>query len=165
MKYVFIFLIFFSIQKGFAQIDSASQTVTVQFPVKGIVLYGFKLSVSSNWADRKAPDALLPLIGSGTQPDSVINVTVKAGTLSDFLGWLITQSYGAANAPVRSILSNSPAIAGYTALTSQIVAKANGNTAEKAAATYVVSRYNAYQQELTNQYNTAYAAGLAWIRN
>lgn len=163
-KILFASLLLLSIQ-SFAQIDSASQTITVLLPVKGIVLYGYKQSISADWSQRKAPDVLLPLIGSGNQPDSVVAVVTKAGILVDWLNWLQTQPYGAANAVIRSILSNSPAITGYTALTTQVVNKANGNSSEKLAATYVVNRYNFFQAYLTDQYNQAYVAGLAWIRN
>lgn len=158
-------LLFASCLSAFSQIDSAAQTITVLLPVKAIKLHGYKLSSELNWTQRKAPDALLPLIGSGNNLDSVVTVVVKAGVLADFVRWLLWQPYGAGMVPIRSILSNVPSITGYTALTSQITTKANGNTSEKAAATYIIGRYNIYIAELTDAYNQALANGEAWIRN
>lgn len=165
MKKILFLLALFIAVRSSAQIDSAGQNITVLLPVKGVVLYGYMLSTRLDWSQRKAPDVLAGLIGSGNQPDSVVTVVTKAGQLGDFLNWLQSQPYGSANAVIRSILSNSPAITGYTALTTQVVNKANGNSSEKAAATYIVSRYNFYQAYLTDQYNRAYAAGLVWITN
>lgn len=165
MKSILILFALFIALKSSAQTDSTQLTITVNLPVKAVVLYGYRLSQQYDWTQRKAPDALLPLIGSGNQPDSIVTVTTKSGILTDWLNWLTLQPYGSANAVIRSILSNSPSITGYTALTTQVTTKASGNSSEKGAAQYVVYHYNLYQQDLTDAYNRAYSAGLTWIRN
>lgn len=165
MKKILATLLVFSCLQSFAQIDSASLTLSVQLPVKGIVLYGAYVSEVPSWSERKTPDALLPLIGSGTKPDSLVNVTVKAGTLFTFIQKMLSERYGAIYTPAQSIFNNNPVITGYTGLFSQIVTKANGNTSEKAAATYVVNQYNAYTSALTSAYNDTYTRGVNWIRN
>jgi hypothetical protein len=164
MKYVFLFLLFVSL-KSSAQVDSSNLTITVQLPVKAIVLYGNYISESVTWAERKTPDILLPVIGSGTKPDSLVTVVVKTGPLFMFISRVISERYASINTVALSIFNNSPAITGYTALFTQISAKAAGNTSEKAAATYLVNRYNSYTAVLSSAFTEMYNRGLAWIRN
>lgn len=163
-KTLFAILIFLSF-KSTAQIDSATATITVLLPVKGIVLYSNNLSQTFDWAYRKLPDQILPLIGSGNQPDSVVTVSLTAGRLLNFVNWLMSERYGAVNAVARSIMNNSPSIPGYTALVTQVSTLAAGNGSQKAAATYVLNQYTIYTNTLTNLYNSYYANGLNWIKN
>jgi hypothetical protein len=151
--------------KSIAQTDTASSPITVLLPVKAVVLYGYYLSQNPNWSDRKAPDQIVSLIGSGNQPDSVVTVTMQAGKLATFATQLIGDRYGSLGATAKSILSNSPAITGYTALSTQIGTKASTSGAQKDAATYVKNKYNAYLQTMSDLYDQMYAAGLSWIRN
>lgn len=165
MKKLLFGLTFIISISSFAQTDSAKQTITVKLPVKAIVLYGTYLSQQPNWEDRKAPDQLQALVGSGTQLDSVVNVTVAAGKLATFVTQLMGDRYGALSAVNRSIFNNTPAITGYTALTTQINTIATGNTSQKAAAIYVINAYNAYTANLSTLYDQMIATGLAWIRS
>jgi hypothetical protein len=169
MKSLFLSLCLFLSIGVFAQEDSTSQyansNITITIPVKAVVLYAAYLSESPNWVDRKAPDYFQTIIGSGTQPDSLITVVIKAHQLSTFAIRLTGERYGVSSAVNRSIFNNSPSIPGYTALFTQVVNKANGVTSEKGAAMYVRDKYNAFSATMTNLYNEYYNKGLDWIRN
>jgi hypothetical protein len=142
-----------------------NSTISVQVPVKAVVLYAYYMSQYPSWENRKAPDYFLTIIGTGTKPDSLVNVTVTADNLAVFAMKLSAERYGTINTTARSIFNNSPAISGYTALFTQVANKANGNTGEKGAAQYVVAKYNAYSTSLTNHGLEMYQSGLDWIRN
>lgn len=162
MKKAILFALLLISIKSFSQSDA----VTVKLPVKAIVLYGDYLSkFYLNWDERKTPDALLPLIGSGTQPDSVVNVTTSGAKLSNFIIQLLQYDYGTIATTARSILSNSPSIPGYTALTTQITTIANGNTSQKAAAQSIITNYTAFTQSQTDKYNSMYNNGIYFIQH
>lgn len=164
MKKILLILLLFAF-KAQAQTDTANSPITVLLPVKGVVLCGYYLSQNPNWNDRKAPDAMASLIGSGTQPDSIVTVTMSAVKLATFASQLLSERYGAAGTVARSILSNTPSITGYSALSTQINAKASGSTSQKDAAIYVKNKYNAYLQTMSDLYDQMYSSGLNWIRN
>lgn len=164
MRQILFALLFFTAQQTFAQIDSASQTITVQLPVKAIVLQSAFWSETPTWADRKAPDQMLTLIGSGTQPDSLVTVSIKASQLLSFVKRLASERYGMIGTTARSILNNVPSITGYTNLVSQITTKATSGT-QQAAANYIKNGYTAYSAILSALYDEYYQKGLDWIRN
>jgi hypothetical protein len=163
MKYILFILLFFSMQKSFAQ-DSASQNITVLLPVKALVLQGAFMSENPNWSERKTPDLLASLIGSGTQPDSLVTVTMKAGMLLNFIRRLSGERYGMIGTTARSILNNVPSITGYTNLLSQINAKANSG-GQQVAANYIKNGYQAYADILAALYSEYYQRGVDWIKN
>lgn len=164
MKHILLSLLIFSLRAS-AQTDSASMSITVQLPVKAVIMYGYYISETPAWSERKTPDILKPLIGTGTKPDSLVNATVQAGPLFYFITRVISEKYESIRTIAQSIFNNSPAITGYTALFTQITGKANGNTSEKAAATYLINRYNAYTIALTSYYTEMYGRGLSFIQN
>lgn len=143
--------------------DIPNSPITIQIPLKAVVLYASYMSQSPSWENRKAPDYLLTVVGANTNPDTLVNVTIQAQQLADFAIRLTGENYGIINIVARSIFNNSPAIPGYTALFTQVVAKANGTSSEKDAAAYVVDRYNSYTQSMTDLYNQIYQNGLNFI--
>jgi len=163
-KIIIIILVFLSV-KSTAQVDSTTLPITVTIPVKAVILYGYYLSQSFAWADRKAPDQINALVGSGTLPDSLTTVTLAAGKLSTFAINLLSDRYGALSTVNASIFSNSPSIPGYTALFSQVNTIANGAGSQKAAGTYVKNQYNNYVATMAALYTQMQAAGLSWIKN
>lgn len=147
------------------QMSHQYEVVTVTLPVKAIVLYAYYFQEKFDWANRKAPDSYKPLIGSGTKPDSLVTVTVPAINLSDFIDHVYGERYGAISSYAQSVFNNTPSIAGYTALFTQVVTIANGNTSQKNAANYMIWRYNKYTGNLSNLINQYYAKGLYWIQH
>lgn len=140
-------------------------TITITIPVKALVLYAYYMSVNPSWENRKVPDYLITIIGNRTNPNDLVTLTVDANQLLNFIFSISDDRYTKIGDAVRSIFSNSPAIAGYTALFTQIVAKANGTSSEKDAAAYLVEKYNAYTQAMTDLYNQMYQNGLNFIHN
>lgn len=174
-KIITVIAIFISLSSS-AQLDStgiadsiqmshANDVITVTLPVKAIVLYAYYFSQKFDWANRKAPDSYKPLIGTGTQPDSLVTVSVQAVNLSNFINNVYGERYGAISSYAVSVFMNSPPIAGYTALFTQVTNIANGAGSQKAAANYMIWRYNKYTGNLTNLINQYYAAGLYWIQH
>lgn len=82
-------------------------------------------SLELTWETRKAPDALRTAVGSGTRPDSVFTVTLRAGLLQRAMENLLTRPLLLAIADYRSIFLNQPSVTGYTALATQITNQAN----------------------------------------
>lgn len=164
MKFFFFLLVLFSLNAA-AQVDSADRTITVQLPVKGVVLYGTYIAEVPSWKMRKIPDVLHPLIGTGTKPDSLVTVTVPANSLYSFINRILNERYGAIYPVAQSIFHNAPAITGYTGLFQQITVKANGNGSEKAAATWIRNRYLSYDSALQAFYNELYQKGVNWIKD
>lgn len=147
------------------QLSHQYEAITVKLPVKAVILYAYYFQKDFDWANRLAPDAYKPIIGSGTQPDSIVTVTVQAKNLSDFIDNVYAERYGAILNYAQSVFNNSPAIAGYTALFTQIVNISNGNTSQKNAANYMIWRYNKYTGNLSNLINQYYTKGLYWIQH
>ncbi len=153
-----------------AQSDSLMNTykdkpISIKVPLKAVVLYANYAAETMTWERRKEPDYYKPLIGSGTKPDSLINITLSASALAEFAIRLTGERYGGIDAINHSIFNNSPAITGYTALFTQVVTIANGAGAQKNAAEYVVWKYNQYSATMTNMANEMYIKGLNWINN
>ena len=163
-KIIVLIAILLSLQSQ-AQIDTSLSNVTVLLPVKALVIYSYYLSTQPNWADRKAPDRIIALVGTGTLPDSLVTITFQAGKLNNFITRLILERHNVLTAFNKSIFNNNPSIVGYTGLLTQISNKAAGAGLQKDAATFVQNNYNAYNQALTDVYNNMYASGLAWINN
>ncbi|RZL08920.1 MAG: hypothetical protein EOO89_22130, partial [Pedobacter sp.] len=123
MKKAILFLsILFSLTVT-AQVDQDSlmntyknNTLSIKVPVKAVVLYANYASETVSWERRKEPDYYKPLIGSATKPDSLVNITISATNLAEYVCRLTGERYGAINAVASSIFNNSPAITGYTAL-------------------------------------------------
>lgn len=147
------------------QNSHANELITVKLPVKAVVLYAYYFSRNFDWNNRLAPDGYKGLIGSGTHPDSIVTVTVAAKNLSDFVDNVTGERHGAIKDYAESVFNNTPAIAGYTALFSQVVTISNGNTSQKNAANYMIWRYNRYTGNLTNLINQYYSKGLYWIQH
>lgn len=147
------------------QMSHQNEVITVTLPVKAVVLYAYYFQRNFDWANRLAPDGYKGLIGSGTHPDSLVTVTVPAKELSDFIDNVYGERYGAISAYAQSVFNNTPAISGYTALFTQVVTIASGNTSQKNAANYMIWRYNRYTGNLTNLINDYYNKGLYWIQH
>lgn len=167
-KILLIILVFISLN-SFAQ-DSLMNTykdnpITFKIPVKGVILYAYYFQQNFNWNNRLAPDSYKPIVGSGTQLDSVVTVTTTADQLSTFVINVIAERYGAIYNTAQSIFYNNPAITGYTGLFSQITTIANGSGSQKNAASYVVYKYNQYTQTMTDLTNNMMNTGLYWIQH
>lgn len=165
MKKIIIAILILTSLNSEAQTDSTTLPITVILPVKAVVLYGSMLNDNPNWKDRKAPDYMVTLIGSGNLPDSIVNVTITAGKMLSFVIWLNQKTYGIIDPVSRSIFNNSPSMPGYTALFTQITNISNGAGAQKGTANYIISQYNLFVATQTALYNQAYTNGLTWIRN
>ena len=154
---------------AFSQPDSTSiyadSSITVVIPKKTIWAYAYYISESPAWSNRKIPDQLKLLIGSNNLPDSLINVSIRAGNLVNFLNRLQAERNEAVRDFYRSVLLNTPAIGGYTALQTQIINKANGNSSEKLAATYIKDKFLEYQAALQVLWNEQISRGLNWIKD
>ena len=171
MKKLFLFAaILFSLNAS-AQSDStiesyANNMLPLKLPVKAIALYAYYFSRNFSWDNRKAPDTYKALIGSGTKPDSLVNVTITAKDLTEFLNHLQGERHGAVAAYNNSIFNNIPSIPGYTSLVNQVVGISNtGNQNQKNGAQYVITKYGAYSTNLTNMINQYYTEGIFWIQH
>ena len=120
----------------------ADSNITVQLTQRSSYWIGQYIQTSFNWKDRLAPDVLRPYVGSGTRPDSVFTVTMRASYLTGLLERLLSAPTAVAYADYNSIIFNQPAVVGYVALANQVVIKANGNTSEKQVSQWVVDYYN-----------------------
>lgn len=170
MKQIFLSIAILFSLNSFAQTDSllqtyADKTITVKIPLKGVVLYANYAAEKMTWDNRNAPDGFKPLIGSGTKPDTLINVTITAGQLAEYIIRLTGERYGVIHEVVNSLFHNSPVIVGYTDLFTQVVTKANGNGTEKNAAQYVVWRYGKYSDTMDDLILQYWNKGLNWIQH
>jgi hypothetical protein len=168
-KILLIILVFISLS-SFGQSDSLMNTykdnpITFKIPVKGVILYAYYFQQNFDWKNRLAPDSYKPIIGSGTQLDSVVTVTTTADQLSSFVIHVIAERYGAIYNTAQSIFYNNPVITGYTGLFIQITNIANGTGSQKNAASYVIYKYNQYTQTMTDLTNQMMSTGLYWIQH
>lgn len=175
-KILFLAAIIFSLTAT-AQTDSthykdsvlnsyANNLLPLKMPVKAIALYAYYFSRTFKWENRLAPDSYKALIGSGTKPDSLVNVQISAKNLTEFAQNLQGERYGAVYNYAKSIFENQPAIPGYTSLIGQILGlSATGTQDQKNGAQYVITKYGAYSGNLQSLINGYYEQGLKWIRN
>lgn len=147
------------------QQSHALELITVKIPVKAVALFGYYNLQYFTYAKKDLPAAYKPFAGSGTKPDSLVIVTITAKDLSDFIDNVMGERYGAIKDYAESVFNNTPPITGYTALFTQIVTIANGNSGQKNAANYMIWRYNRYTSNLTNLINQYYSKGLYWIQH
>jgi hypothetical protein len=82
-------------------------------------------SIQINADNRKLPDVLTRFVGSGTRPDSIFTVTLRAGLIRDGLELILTRPLLLAYNDYRSIMLGQPTISGYTRLDTQIINQAN----------------------------------------
>ena len=144
----------------------ANNLLPLKLPVKAIALYAYYFSRNFKWENRLAPDSYKALIGSGTKPDSLVNVTISAKNLTEFLNNLQGERHGAVAAYNNSIFNNIPSIPGYTSLVNQVVGIRNtGNQNQKNAAQYVIVKYTAYTDNLQSLINQYYQQGIYWIQH
>lgn len=170
MKKIFLAIAILISINSFAQSDSldqyANNVLPLKLPVKAIALYAYYFSRDFDWSKRLAPDGYKPLIGSGTKPDSLVNVNITAQQLTQFAQNLQGERYGAVYNYARSIFENSPSISGYTSLITQILTlAANGTQDQKNGANYVITKYSAYSNNLTDLINGYYQQGIYWIQH
>jgi hypothetical protein len=146
--------------------EYSKKNIALTLPLKGIVLYAYYASEVITWDRRREPDAFKSLIGSGTKPDSLINVTVNGKLIADFVIRLMGERHGVIDGVIKGVLNNSPAIPGYTSLVNQVGAKlVNGTANEKKAAEYIIWRYNKHSTLLNSITNSYWQLGLDWINN
>jgi hypothetical protein len=111
-------------------------------------------SIVLDWTNRKAPDDFRLAVGSGTRPDSVFTVTIKAGLLQRTLENLLTRPlllvYDDYRAIVLGRQANNNLIPGYTRLDTQISAQAN---AGNGAAIWLRDWYTERLGQFQNAYN------------
>ena len=118
--------------------DSA---ITLTLTQRAALYYAGAIMQQFDWKHRNAPTDLKNFIGNGTNLDSLFTINVNAGVLWMMIERIsgVSMMYGLSD--WRSIMDNQPAISGYTALTTQVVAKANGAGAQKNVAQWIVNRY------------------------
>jgi hypothetical protein len=144
----------------------ANNLMPLKLPVKAIALYAYYFSRDFKWANRLAPDAYKVLIGSGTKPDSLVNVSLTAKNITEFAQNLQGERYGAVYNYARSIFENTPAIPGYTSLITQLLTLGiTGTPDQKNGFTYVNTKYGAYSTNLTDMINQYYTQGIYWIQH
>jgi hypothetical protein len=107
-------------------------------------------SIDLSWDNRKAPDAFRLAVGSGTRPDSVFTVTIRAGLLQRTLENLLTKPLLLVYNDYRSIILNQPSIPGYTRLDTQIITQANQG---RGAAIWLRDWYNSRVSQFTAAYD------------
>lgn len=148
MKYTLIFLLAASLNVS-AQ-NYADSTITLQLTQR--VAYWVAKGITITADTRKTPDILTGYVGSGTQPDSLFTVTLKAGLLRNGLELLLTRPLLLTLTDYNSIILGVPAIPGYTSLKNQIVSKANGNSDEKQTAIWLRDWYIERESHFATQY-------------
>ena len=145
----------------------ANNLMPLKIPVKAIGLFAnyFKQN-NAVWENRLKPDFFKPYIGSGTKPDSLVNISLTAKEITEFAQNLQGERYGAVYNYARSIFENSPAITGYTPLITQLFTLGISGTADqKNGFTYINVKYGAYSTNLTNLINQYYNQGIDWIKH
>jgi hypothetical protein len=140
----------------------ADSTITLQLTQR--MAWWVAKGISINADNRKEPDPLKNFVGSGTRPDSVYNVTLKARLLRDGLELLLTRPLLLSINDYNSIILNSPAISGYTSLKSQIVTRAAGSTNQKQVATWLRDWYLSRENDMLNLYNEEKAKVLKLVQ-
>ena len=136
-KFTFIFLTFISFATA-AQ-NYADSLVTIKGTQR--LAWWITKSIQLNLDTRKLPDVLKNFVGNGTKPDSVFTVTLKAGLLRDGMELLLTKPLLLSINDYNSLILNTPAITGYTALGTQLTAIAN-NGQQKNTARWLLDWYN-----------------------
>lgn len=116
--------------------------ITVQLTQRAAYYVGNYVRTQNVWGNRLAPEQLRPFIGSGTNPDSLFTVTVKADFITGMLEGLLGSPAQVSTDDRRSIVFNDPAVPGYTALATQVVGLASGNGPQKLVAQFIVDYYN-----------------------
>ena len=109
---------------------------------------------------KKLITYLLLLIGINASAQ-VMQVNTTPGALE----LLIAQPLQVVYSDYRSIMTNSPAIAGYTALPTQITTIANGNGAQKQTAIWIRDTYLARVANFDALYTEQKNKVLEWVKD
>jgi hypothetical protein len=108
-------------------------------------------SIQLNADTRKLPDVLKNFVGSGTRPDSVYTVTLKAGLLRDGMELLFSRPLLLSLPDYNSLILGQPAVSGFSNLGTQLTAIAN-NGAQRNTAQWLLSWYNGRVNDYSNLY-------------
>jgi hypothetical protein len=165
-KLLFIAFVFIGVSASAQNYNDS--TVTVQLTQRAAWYIGYhikSLSGDNMWNNRTAPSTLKNYVGSGLNPDSLFTVTLKVSFIKGMLEILLSGQNEATQADRLSIVNGSPVIPGYTALSTQIVAKANGASSEKLAATEIVNYYNQRVADFGALRNEIISNVIKWANN
>jgi hypothetical protein len=137
MKYILILFVFIS------SAASAQNYSDSLITIKGTqrLAWWITKGIQINAETRKLPDALKNFVGSGTRPDSVFTVTLKAGLIRDGMELLLTRPLLLSLTDYNSIILGVPAVTGYTPLGSQLTTISN-NGAQRNTAKWLLDWYN-----------------------
>lgn len=139
--------------------------ITIQLPLKAIIIFAYYVRETPTWVDRKLPDVLKTLIGSETNPDALFTITMDSSKLIFLVNKMQAERSSTIKLFHDSLMFNIPTIVGYTGLQDQVLAIAAGNGTEKAAAQEVVDKYVEYRTALEAMYTEMYNKGLEWIND
>jgi hypothetical protein len=161
MKKLFLFVAMIP-ALSFAQVDSSKFPITLQLKVKHVAYMGAELSKSNTLNDIPVRDSLIKYIGSGTLPDSIVNVRLKAGVILRLVQAILDEQTGAGYVYLYEMANNSVAQAGLIA---QLVTKAQGASSEKGIGIWlynsVLDWFNRKQAVLTEKIIN----GRDWLKN
>lgn len=141
-------------------------SITLTLTQRSAIYMGFYIKNNANiWPNRLTPTLLKPYVGTGTHLDSIFSVPIKAGYITGLIDVLLTGQNELVQADRLSIINNSPSIPGYTALATQIVSKAGGNTSEKNVASFILSYYNNKVASLAATRSSIISQVVQWTQN
>lgn len=150
MKYIFILIVFLTSGIRSQAQNYADSNITLQLSQRSA--YWISTHVRNNFSFdvRKMPEILAPYVGSGTKPDSLFTVTLQAKYIKGLVEILFAAPTATAIDDYNSILFNTPAVVGYTALANQVVGIAGGNGSQKLTAQWIVDFYNSRKNDFNN---------------
>lgn len=170
MKYIIILITLFTFSNAVQSQNYKDSAITLTLTQRFANYVGqyVRLSVTGDdvWKNRSTLDALKPFIGSGqaNRKDSLFTVTLKSDFVIGALDRLMSQPAYKTGSDMNSIISNSPAVPGYTALATQVVTIANGNGAQKNTAQFIVDWYNSRVAAMLADRNADYSNTVQWSR-
>ncbi len=127
-----------------------------------------RISVTGDevWKNRATLDVLKPFIGSGAanKKDSLFTVMLNAKFVIGALDRLMSHPSFKTSDDMNRILYNTPAVSGYTALATQVVNIAAGNSSQKHTAQFIVDWFNNRVNAMVADRDADYANTVTWGR-
>ena len=159
-KLLFTFLLFAEL-KASAQ-NYYDSTITLTLTQRAAIWITKSIVITPE--TRKQPDVFKPYVGSGNNVDSLFSVTLKAGFVRDGMELLLTRPLLLALSDYYSIILNSPAVPGYTALGTQITTISSGNGAQKLTGAWLLAWYNQRVLDFQSLYNSEKAGVIRLVQ-
>lgn len=162
MKQLLIAFLCLYTVSSFAQVDSSKLPISLVLKQKHMEYMGAVMSTTSSIADAHFRDSLIKYMGSGNNPDSLVNVHFTAGTVLRFIQNLLSEQANTSYSAVYEVGNGGSG--GFTGILAQLFLKAATVNVEQGVSKWLFVQINNSLVAGQNVYTEKLNTGKAWLQ-